>query len=174
MGTHWKKLTNPNYIGSWDFKPNEERILTVERVLQEEVVDMEAIKKDANAKKPCIVAHFREDSKPMILNKTNCKMMQGLYNTPIIEEWAGKRIIVKVEKVKAFGKLEDALRIKNEVPAASAPVAVACEECHKPIRPTGEYSAAQVAGMIKNKYGAILCADCQGKRKEVKPNEPNP
>ena len=37
--THWKKLTDPNYLGSWDFAPGEVRTLTIERVLQEKVID---------------------------------------------------------------------------------------------------------------------------------------
>lgn len=176
-GTHWKKLTNPNYLGSWDFAAGEERLLTIDRVLQEQVIDMENIKKDMNAKKPCIVAHFREASKPMILNKTNCKTMQGLYNTPIIEEWAGRQIIVKVEKVRAFGKLEDALRIKNEKPApaqtSSPPKSIICAECEKPIEPIGDYTAEQVAALNKRRHGVDLCGVCSGKRKEAKTNESN-
>ena len=46
--THWKKLTDPNYLGSWDFAPGEVRTLTIERVLQEKVIDME---KGGTAKK---------------------------------------------------------------------------------------------------------------------------
>lgn len=165
MGTHWKKLTNHNFLGSWDFTPGEERILTISQTVQEEVVDMEAIKKDANAKKPCIVAHFHGNSKPMILNKTNCKIIQGLYGTPIIEEWAGKSIIVKVEKVRAFGKLEEALRIKNEKPALAKVKPILCADCKNEITGAGEYSAEQVATMTKKHYGETVCRDCSGKRK---------
>ena len=88
-------------------------MLTIDKVIVEQVVDME---KGGSAKKDCIIAYFKENCKPMILNKTNCKMIQALYDTPMIEQWAGKKIIVKIERVKAFGKMEDALRIKKEVP----------------------------------------------------------
>ena len=35
--THWKKLTNPNYLGSWDFQPGEIRTLTIKEVREEPV-----------------------------------------------------------------------------------------------------------------------------------------
>ncbi len=37
MKTHWKKLSNTKYMGSWDFEPDEEKILTIAKVQQEEV-----------------------------------------------------------------------------------------------------------------------------------------
>lgn len=162
MGTHWKKLSNPNYLGSWDFQPSEERVLTIGKISQDEVTDMEAIKKDAEAKKLCIVAHFREGSKPMIMNKTNCKMMQFIYGTPIVEEWAEKSVVVKVEKVRAFGKLEEALRIKD---------ITRCEQCKNKVGAVTGYTAQQVAITNQKRYGVVLCADCSGKRKEVKADE---
>ena len=38
MQTHWKKLTNPLYIGAYDFAPGEERTLTIKSVKREMVV----------------------------------------------------------------------------------------------------------------------------------------
>lgn len=165
--THWKKLTNPNYLGSYDFEPKEERILTIEKVIVEQVIDME---KGGSAKKDCIIAHFKENCKPMILNKTNCKMIQVLYNTPMIEEWAGKRIIVKVEKVKAFGKLEDALRIKKEVPKTiQQPVQkIMCADCKNEVVPFANYSPEQIAAVNQKKFGRIICATCSSKLQENK------
>ena len=66
MKTHWKKLTNPEFLGSWDFSEGEERVLTIKKVIQGEVVG-EGGKKDQ-----CVVAHFTEGL-PMVLNATNMK-----------------------------------------------------------------------------------------------------
>jgi len=33
--THWKTLTNPDYIGAYDFQPKEERTLTIKSVANE-------------------------------------------------------------------------------------------------------------------------------------------
>lgn len=161
--THWKKLTNPNYLGSYDFEPKEERVLTIEKVIVEQVIDME---KGGNAKKDCIIAYFKENCKPMILNKTNCKMIQALYDTPMIEMWADKKIIVRVERVKAFGKMEDALRIKKEVPKVTTPQKIICQDCRGEVVTFSGYSPTQIASTNKAKYGRVICANCSTKLKQ--------
>ena len=103
--THWKKLTNPNYLGAYAFNPGEEKIVTIDYVAQEEIVGA-----DGRSDR-CIVAHLVEE-KPLILNKTNCKAITKLLGTPYIEEWAGARIVLQVQRVKAFGDDTDAVRIK--------------------------------------------------------------
>lgn len=169
--THWKKLSNPNYLGSWDFTTGEKKTLTIKSITQEEVVDMEKVKNNPKAKKACIIAYFIEPVKPMILNKTNCKTITNLYKTPLIEQWQGKKIVIAIEKVKAFGQLEDALRIQNErvqneIPKAPQPKIYTCGDCSKTVTDFGGYSAEQVAGANKKKYGTILCAECSKIRKE--------
>jgi hypothetical protein len=52
----------------------------------------------------------------MILNKTNQKTMEKLFASPYIEDWAGKKMILYVAKVKAFGDTVDALRVKTTAP----------------------------------------------------------
>lgn len=106
--THWKKLTNPNYIGAHDLQPNQELTLTIDAVLQEMVKNQDG--KD----EMCIVARIKGAKKPMILNKTNCKIITKVLDTPYIEEWAGRKIIIYVAKIKAFGEAMDALRVKNQ------------------------------------------------------------
>lgn len=108
--THWKKLTNPNYLGSYSFNPNETKILTIKFVSQELV-------KNADGKdEMCMICKFIENEKPMILNKTNCKIISKLYETPYIEHWQGLMIEIEVKKIKAFGELVDALRVKQSRP----------------------------------------------------------
>ena len=107
--THWKKLTNPNYLGAYDFEPKEERTVTIQSVAQENVKNMDG--KD----ELCIVAKLH-NSKPVILNRTNCKTISKIYGTPNIEDWTGKKITLFVASVKAFGETVDALRIKPTKP----------------------------------------------------------
>jgi hypothetical protein len=104
--THWKKLTNPNYIGSHDFQPGQELKVTIDKVVQEKVKGMDGKDKD------CIVAYIVGAKKPLILNKTNCKIISRLHDTPYIEEWQGKVITLYVAKVSAFGDNVDAIRVK--------------------------------------------------------------
>lgn len=107
--THWKKLTNPNYLGSHDLQPGQEAKITIESVAKEQV-------KGADGKEEfCIVAKIK-GTKPLILNKTNCKIIARIHDTPYIEEWAGKQIIIYSAKVKAFGEIVDAIRVKAQKP----------------------------------------------------------
>jgi hypothetical protein len=61
-----------------------------------------------------IIAKIVGAKKPMILNKTNCKIIAKIHDTPYIEQWAGKSILIYAAKVKAFGEMVDALRVKNQ------------------------------------------------------------
>lgn len=156
MSTHWKALCNPDYIGAYAFEPGEEKIGTIAYVREESVCGADGKKED------CTVAHFSEAAlKPMILNVTNCKAITKLYGTPYIEEWAGKRIVMKVQKVKAFGEVVEAVRIKPEIPQAKKQTkAILCGDCAKPITAYGKMDADALAGYTKAKYGRPLCAAC--------------
>lgn len=163
--THWKKLNNPDYLGSYDFQPNEKRIVTIAKVHQEEVFNPTNQKKEI-----CTVMHFQENYKPMILNTTNCKMISELHQSPYIENWVGKKIVLHVEKIKAFGKLTDALRVKKEIPQEKT---FTCEDCGNKISGFGNYNAEQIASASKQKFGQFLCGNCGKKRNEVNQNETN-
>ena len=102
--THWKKLTNPNYIGAYSLQPGEERIVTITKVVRENVKGIDGKSEE------CTVAHLQGE-KPMILNATNCKTLTKIYQTPYIEQWSGKSVIIYAAKIKAFGEEIEALRI---------------------------------------------------------------
>ena len=55
----------------------------------------------------------------MVLNKTNCKTIEKIYS-PFTDEWLGKKITVFAQKVKAFGDMVDALRIRPTKPIEKA------------------------------------------------------
>ena len=177
MPTHWKKLTNPNYLGAYAFEQNEEKVGTIDRVVQETVTGSDGQKDE------CIICYFREKNlKPLILNKENCKTITKMYDTPYIENWAGKKITMFVKKVKAFGDVVDAVRIKSKAPDAKVPE-IKCESCGKIIKGMGQYGPEQLAKMSKDKYGKCLCVECgkkakaelEAKQKQEEPaTEPEP
>lgn len=152
--THWKKLTNPNYLGAYSIDDGEDLVLTIDYVREETVIGADG-KKDN-----CVVCHFRENCKPMILNATNMKMITKIHNTPFIENWHGKKIQVGIEKVKAFGEITEALRVRKFVPQTTKTEKVMCECCGEEIKAMGGRSAEQLAAYTKEKYGAALCAKC--------------
>ena len=149
--THWKKLTNPDYLGAYALEDGKDVVLTINHV-REEVVTGTGGKKDN-----CVVCHFAENVKPMILNATNMKTITSLLGTPYIEDWSGKKIQIGIEKVKYAGDLVDALRVRKFLPAVKA---FKCESCGKNIMARGNMDAAGMAKYTKQKYGKALCADC--------------
>lgn len=162
--THWKKLNNPEYLGAYAFEPGEEKTATISVVQQEMVTGPDG------KKEQCLVAHFQEtDLKPMILNATNCKTISNFLKTPYIEDWAGKKISMHVEQVRAFGDLVDAVRVMKKLSVKSsqtAPAALRCAACGKEITGLAGYTAEQIAATNKQRYGKCLCVECGKKRKE--------
>lgn len=154
--THWKKLTNPDYLGAYAFDPGEIKNVTIKEV------GLQMVQGTNGSKEECIVATFVEDVKPLILNKTNCKAIEKLYGTSYIEDWSGKGILLNVKKVSAFGDTVDAVRIMNSLPSD----VLICEECHKTIKPAAGRSAQELADMALKHTGKKLCLDCQKKYKE--------
>lgn len=148
---------NPNYLGSWDIDdaPGHELILTIKVIKDEEVMN--------NGKKEiCTVCYFVEGYKPMILNITNKKTICKLYKTKDTDKLAGKLIAIHTEKVKAFGDIHDALRIKKEIPKAKiqTEAVINCEVCTQAIVPANGMTALQLASYTSGKYGKRMCSRC--------------
>ena len=152
--THWKKLMNPDYLGSYALDQGKDLIATINYVGNEEVVGSDG------KKEMCPVVHFFEDIKPMVLNATNNKTIAKLFKTPYIEQWHGRKIQIYVEKVKAFGEIWDALRIRPFLPVDKSLI---CADCGKIIEPYGKMSADTTAKYTLKNYGRMLCAECATK-----------
>lgn len=108
--THWKQHMNPDYLGAYALEPGKDKILTIASVGKEMVSGPDGKKEEL------LVAHFKEDEKPMILNATNCKTISKIHKTPYIEEWVGKKIQIFATPVKAFGEMVEALRVRPKAP----------------------------------------------------------
>jgi hypothetical protein len=106
--THWRKLTNPDYIGAYSLMVGEtspDIVVTIESVSREIVTGTDGKKEE------CTVARLK-GQKPFILNSTNQKTISKALGSPFIEDWVGKSITLYVAKVKAFGEVVDALRVR--------------------------------------------------------------
>lgn len=154
---------NANYLGSWDLydSPNQKIQATISKIQDEEIMNNQGKKELAT------VCYFAERQyKPMILNLTNKKTLTKLFKTTKTENYVGKRIEIGYEKVKAFGKISDALRITmTSVPQGTMqPAALPkCENCGAEIRATKSMTAEQVAQYTKAKCGKALCSVCATK-----------
>jgi len=107
--THWKQNFDYTYTGAYELQPGEEKTVTIQRLTNEDVMSTDG------KKQKCFVAYFVESSKPMVLNKTNCKTIEKLYS-PDTTQWPNKKITIFAARVKAFGEMVDVLRIRPTIP----------------------------------------------------------
>lgn len=166
--THWKKLHNPDYLGAYSLDEQKDIILTIKKIQLEKVTGADGKKEE------CMVMHFIENQKPMIVNATNAKTITKLYKTPYIEEWENRKIQIFIDKVKAFGEVVEALRIRPFIPKVTVPKQAEplnCTDCSSTIQAFGKMSAEQMAQYTQTKYGKPLCADCATKAAEDKTND---
>lgn len=162
MQTHYKRLMNPDYLGAYALDPGKDLIVTIRSVANEMIIGADGKKEE------CIVARFGErDIKPMILNATNCKAITKLAGSPFIENWQGLKIQLYVEKVKAFGDVVEALRVRPFKPKVEAEQPILhCTECGVVLEEYEGRPAAWVAEYTKKQYGKVLCISCAKKAKE--------
>lgn len=161
--THWRKYLTTEYLGGFDLDDGQGGHKEIEAKIQDVKKD---ITTDPTGKREEVLTlHFEDGVKPMILNVTNAKTLEKLFRSQYIEDWKGHTIIIGTKKVKAFGEVYDALRIRNRLPE-SKETAGLCADCKNPIKGAGAVTAEQVkAGTLKT-YGVALCLDCAQKRKD--------
>jgi hypothetical protein len=107
--SHYQEYFN-NFLGAWSFK-NGDEVLTITGVREEEMFDAQT-----GGKKKGLCVYVAEKELPMVLNKTNATMIAEVTGTDVLGEWIGKRICVGTERVKAFGKVSEAIRVRDRVP----------------------------------------------------------
>lgn len=117
-----------NFLGAWSFTDGDE-VLTISAVNEEEMYDSQT-----NTTKTGLCIRFAEKSLPMVLNKTNAAMIAEVTGTNYMHDWIGKKIVVGTERVKAFGKVTQAIRVRDKVPAPAKPVEPASDAQKQRIR----------------------------------------
>ena len=149
--THWRKLTNPNYLGAYAFQPGEEKVVTIKEVSYEVV-------QNQNGKEECIVCHFVEDIKPMILNKTNAKTLKKLFsqNDDDPKKCVGHKVVLYVVSVKVGGQQTTGIRIKEFSEEK-------CADCGQAILPKAGKTVAELIEISKRNCGKQLCLACMQK-----------
>lgn len=107
---HWKNFLDKNYLGSHNLEEGEEMMLTIAKFVGEEEVKNTDGK---TSQKP--VLYFKENVPKMIMNITNGNTISSIYGSHP-DNWIGKKIQLYSASVKAFGKTQDALRIRDFKP----------------------------------------------------------
>lgn len=153
MYQHWRNFTDLKYLRAELFSPKEEKVLTISRVVREQVKSNTG----QISEKP--VAYFVEpDVLPMVLNATNCKVIEQLYETGNIYDWIGKKIQVFATSTKVAGEQVPCLRVRKIIPKSQQPE-YKCSVCGKDITEKTYHSS-------KEKYGNAYCSkECLDKDK---------
>lgn len=157
--THWKSLYNPNYFGCYCFEDDKDIVLTIQSMVREMVTG------EGGKSEECTVMYFKENAKPLICNKTNCKTMEKLFQSSFIEDWCGRKIQLYPDHKVRFGKdIVDGVRIRPFLPKEEHPK---CTDCGADIASAGKMNAMQVAEYTAKKYGRALCSGCATKAAEA-------
>lgn len=90
--------------------------LTIKAVTMEEMLTHD----NKTVSKP--VAWFERTNKGFVMNATNARVIANLYGDNT-DGWTGQRISIYPTQVKAFGKMQDCIRVREEIPAQPKPVA---------------------------------------------------
>lgn len=146
-----------SFLGGWSFE-NGDETLTIKSVSEEEMYDAET-----GGKKKGLVAHFHEKDLPMVLNVTNCETLAEVTGSDKIADWIGHKIIVGTSKVKAFGKVHDAIRVRITKPDEEIFI---CDECGNEIKAAARKQPSELVEISMRNCGRKLCLSCMQKEKE--------
>lgn len=138
--THWKTLTNPDYIGAYSLN-GKDLSVTIDKVARELVTGTNGKKEE------CTVAHLK-GLKPFIINKTNAKTIAKVLGSPYIEDWSDKVITLYPTITKLKGEDVECLRVREIV---ALPTLTETHEKFKAVKnavKSGTYTMEQ----MKSKY----------------------
>lgn len=152
----WEKVIDPNFISAELIGTSgAEKVVTITNIDFAECYDEQ---KKQKVQKQTV---FFAECKPLVLNKTNAKMLKKLFspNSDNPSDCIGHKVLLCVESIKAFGKTTDAIRIKEYSETL-------CEDCKKPVLPMSGRSVAELVEISKRNCNKILCVACMKKFKE--------
>jgi len=104
----YRKMFDSEYLASWDL--DADTTVTISKVVAGEV---NGNKGGEKTKRPLVF--FTGAKKAMVLNKTNGKLIAGMYGTKT-EDWIDKKITLYVAQCEAFKETVDCLRVRPGVP----------------------------------------------------------
>lgn len=145
------------FLGGWSFE-NGDETLTIKSIGEEDMYDAET-----GGKKKGLVLHFEERDLPMVLNVTNAEAIADVVGSDKLADWIGRKIIVGTSRIKAFGKLHDAIRVRTAKPDETEYI---CEECGTVIRAAAGKQPSELVEISKRNVGRSLCLACMKKVKK--------
>lgn len=156
----WEKIIDPNFINAELIgEVGAEKVVTIK-----DIDFMECFDSRSNSKISKQAVAF-EECKPMILNKTNAKMLKKLFspNDDDPKLCIGHKVVLYVISVKVGGKQTTGIRIKEYSEEK-------CADCGKAILPAAGKSVAELIEISKRNCGRQLCLACMQKVAEEEKN----
>lgn len=157
---------NSEYLGAEDIEPNSNPVLTIQN-LYNGMITLQRGKENKD------VIVFKEEKvpginnvRPLVVNATNRKTLRKLFKSVTADALVGKRIELYIDhnvRDPQTGELTDGIRIRPRIPADKKAEAIICEQCGKPIKAIGQFSAEQIANINQKRYGKKLCGECSKK-----------
>ena len=154
----WEKIIDPNFLSAEIIgEAGAEKVVTIKDIDFAECYDEKTKQK---VQKQSV---FFEETKPLVLNKTNSKKLKKLFspNSDNPRDAIGHKVVLKVERIKAFGKEVDAIRIQ-EYSEEKCPI------CGKAILPYAGKSVAQIKEISQRNLGEIMCGECMKQKAKEK------
>lgn len=108
--TDWRGMHDSEYIGAWDL-PEKGVVVVIAGVKSGELTGTGGKK----ARKP--IVSFRGKQKGMAFNKTNCRIVAGMYGNNT-RDWVGKAIAIYPTQTSFGNATVDCIRVKPMVPQA--------------------------------------------------------
>jgi hypothetical protein len=108
MATHWKSMTEREYIYAFDLN-GRDVVVTISRVVAGELASTGGRK----TKKP--IVFFEGKEKGFALNSTNAKTIAGLYGN-YVEKWVGQQITIYPTTTQMGGETVECIRIRPTAP----------------------------------------------------------
>ena len=154
------------YLGAEDIDPGTEPVLTIKALYN----GMITLQRGKENKDVIVFAEERvpgiNNVRPLVCNATNRKTLKKLYKSVTADALVGKKIQLWIDnKVRdpQTGELTDGIRIRPRIPMDKKAEAIVCEQCGKPIKAIGQFSAEQIASINQKRYGKKLCGECSKK-----------
>lgn len=107
--TDWRSMFDRDYIGAWDLPKGIDVPVVIERVKAGELVAPGGRK----TRKPVIF--FRGKEKGLALNKTNSKLIAGMYGNDTAK-WIGQPIAIYATQTQFGGDTVECIRVRPTPP----------------------------------------------------------
>jgi hypothetical protein len=122
-----KKTMNTDYLGSWDFKTGETKVLTIKEVVEKKIYNP-----NKNKDEMTTIMYFTNHPCGLILNTTNKKTLIKVFQTSITEQYHGKNVGLITKLIKVRGEDIEAVRIADKLPIQPAAATPKTKELFAP------------------------------------------